>query len=149
MAFVGGNILFYYQLEKEKKMQQVASTVTTTGKPALGGPFVLVDQDGIPRTDADFLGKYQLIYFGFSYCPDICPSELVKIGKILTELSKNKVHPEQTDIESIFISVDPPRDTVGQLKYYSKDFHDKITYLTGKDLFYPPIDFSFVFPFLY
>ncbi len=130
LALAAGGILFYYNIEKEKRSEQVASKVTTTGKAALGGPWVLVDQDGIPRTDASFKGKYTLLYFGFSYCPDICPSELVKIGKVLKKLKstdKNEVCP----VKPLFISVDPARDTVGQLKFYSQDFDEDFTYLTG------------------
>lgn len=59
-----------------------------TGKPSLGGPFVLTDQFGTPVTDATYRGQYILLYFGFTHCPDICPSELVKIGKVLEELGK-------------------------------------------------------------
>lgn len=61
----------------------VSSTVKTYGKPALGGPFVMFDQNGVPVTDATYHGKYVLLYFGFTYCPDICPNELVKMGKII------------------------------------------------------------------
>ena len=130
MALAAGGITFYYQLEKEKKAQRVASDTVTTGKAALGGPWVLVDHDGIPRTDASYRGKFTLLYFGFSYCPDICPSELVKIGKVMDEMTKlNKGR--SCPIQTLFISVDPLRDTVGQLKHYSQDFHPEIRYLTG------------------
>lgn len=54
--------------------------VTTTGKPALGGPFTLVNMHGKPVTEKDFHGSFMLLYFGFCHCPDICPSELVKVG---------------------------------------------------------------------
>jgi protein SCO1/2 len=63
-----------------------ATTVVHYGKPSLGGPFVLVDHNGNPVTDASYRGKFTLMYFGFSHCPDICPSELVKVGKVLKEL---------------------------------------------------------------
>ena len=82
----GAGVVTYYELEKEKKVKRVASEIVTTGKPALGGPWVLIDQDGIPRTDASYKGDFALLYFGFTYCPDICPSELVKIGKIIDGL---------------------------------------------------------------
>ena len=87
-AVAGAGVLTYYELEKEKKVLQVASEIVTTGKPALGGPWVLIDQDGIPRTDASYKGEFALLYFGFTYCPDICPSELVKVGKIIDGLGK-------------------------------------------------------------
>ena len=64
----------------------MAGKVTSYGKPALGGPFELVNQDGVPVTDASYQGEYLLLYFGFTYCPDICPSELVKMGKVVSML---------------------------------------------------------------
>ena len=106
---------------KEKKTERVASQVTTTGKAALGGPWVLVDQDGIPRTDASYKGKYQILYFGFSFCPDICPSELVKIGKVIDILTEKGI-----DVTPLFITVDPPRDTIQQLKNYSNLYFNKV-----------------------
>lgn len=63
-----------------------ATNVVHYGKPSLGGPFVLVNHKGHPVTDASYRGKFTLMYFGFSHCPDICPSELVKVGKVLKEL---------------------------------------------------------------
>ena len=78
-AVAGGAFLTYYNIEKEKRMEQVVSEVVSTGKPALGGPFVLFDENGVPRTDASYRGKYLMLYFGFTYCPDICPSELVRV----------------------------------------------------------------------
>jgi protein SCO1/2 len=56
------------------------------GKPSLGGPFCLVDDRGRGVTDASYQGAFTLIYFGFSHCPDICPSELVKVGRVIKEL---------------------------------------------------------------
>ena len=119
-------VLVYYQGEKERKTKQVMSKVTTIGKAALGGPWILVDQDGIPRTDASYKGKYVILYFGFTFCPDICPSELVKIGKTIDVLEEKGI-----DVTPLFISVDPPRDTLEQMKNYAQDFHPKIQYLTG------------------
>jgi cytochrome oxidase Cu insertion factor (SCO1/SenC/PrrC family) len=58
---------------------QTVSQVSTIGKPALGGPWTLVDMHGEPKTDKDYRGQYTLLYFGFAFCPDICPAELVKV----------------------------------------------------------------------
>ena len=113
MVALGGGLMFYYNLEKENKTQKVASDVTSVGKAALGGvPWVLVDEDGHLRTDSDFKGKWSLLYFGFTYCPDICPSELVKIGKVVKGLEEE----HKAELLPIFISVDPNRDTVGQIR---------------------------------
>ena len=60
----------------------MAKRVKTIGKPALGGPWTLVDAHGAPVTDADLRGSMMLLYFGFTHCPDICPSELVKMGEV-------------------------------------------------------------------
>lgn len=128
MTIVGCGILLYYNTEKESKSQKVSSEVITTGKPALGGPWVLVDHNGIPRTDASYRGKFCLLYFGFTHCPDICPSELVKIGKIIDSLGGRNM---DSPLQPLFISVDPSRDSVGQLRHYSKDFHPSFVFLTG------------------
>ncbi|CAM9267800.1 unnamed protein product, partial [Heterosigma akashiwo] len=127
MAIGGLSVAYYYEEEKQRKQEQAVSQVKSVGKPALGGPWTLVDQDGFPRTDNDFLGQWVLLYFGFTRCPDICPSELVKIGKIVDELDKTL----PVEIKPVFISVDPDRDSVGQLRAYAKDFHPRFTYLTG------------------
>ncbi len=81
-----GGVYAYYEVEKEKKIEKVTSESKSVGKPALGGPWVLVDMQGVPRTDASYRGQFTLLYFGFTYCPDICPSELVKVGKVMNEL---------------------------------------------------------------
>eukprot|EP01041_Mallomonas_annulata_P006113 gene6113-12380_t len=127
MTLVGGGLALFYQMEKERKTKSVTTVVTNVGKPSLGGPWVLVDQNGKPVTDASFFGQYTLLYFGFTYCPDICPNELVKIGKIVDELEKRKIK----SVQPIFISVDPKRDSIGQLRNYGQDFHENIQYLTG------------------
>lgn len=62
------------------------SKVVSYGRPALGGPWELVNKHGEPVTDADFRGEYVLLYFGFTYCPDICPNEMIKMGKVIQEL---------------------------------------------------------------
>lgn len=129
VALTGVGLSLFYEIEKERKIVKPASvsSVKSVGTPAIGGPWVLVNQDGEPVTDASFRGQFCLLYFGFTHCPDICPSELVKVGKILAELESRKSIP----LKPVFISVDPHRDTVKQLKHYAQDFSKEWTFLTG------------------
>lgn len=98
------------------------------GKPLLrvGGPFSLMDVDGRTVTDRDLLGKPTLIYFGFTYCPEICPTTLTDIGQWLEKLG-----PEAARLNVVFITVDPQRDTAPQLKRYLSNFDPRIRGLTG------------------
>lgn len=122
LAVVGTLVVGYYRVKWDEKQNRVSSEVTSTGKPALGGPFTLVDMHGRPVTDKDFHGSYVMLYFGFCHCPDICPSELVKIGaiadKLEAKLGENAVKP-------VFVSVDPDRDSLAQLRHYALDFHPR------------------------
>lgn len=129
MLLIGTVMVFYFENEKKRRMEKIFKEVAVTGKPDLGGPFVLVNQKGEPVTDASFKGRYLLLYFGFSHCPDICPSELVKLGKIVDAV--RKTNKGTYDLKPLFISVDPNRDSVGILSHYSQDFHENIDYLTG------------------
>ena len=92
----------------------------------IGGPFALIDQDGKPRTDADFRGKLLLVYFGFTYCPDICPADLQNIGLALDSLGEAAER-----VQPLFITVDPARDTAEHLKDYVPMFHPRLIGLTG------------------
>lgn len=102
--------------------------VTVTGKANIGGPFTLVNQDGAVVTQDDIKGKPQLIYFGFSYCPDVCPLALQQMGQALSE-----VDPEGEFFRPIFFSVDPERDTPESLKLYvtANGFPKNLIGLTG------------------
>jgi protein SCO1/2 len=97
---------------------------------AIGGPFTLTNQDGRQVTERDFAGRYRLIYFGFTHCPDVCPTDLAVIGQALRRLEKD--HPEQAArVAPIFVSVDPERDTPAVLKEYVSAFHPRLVGLTG------------------
>jgi protein SCO1/2 len=98
------------------------------GKGAVGGPFALTDHTGTPRTDADFRGKILLVYFGFTHCPDICPTDLMAIGGALKALG-----PQAGQVRGLFISVDPARDTTALLAAYVESFHENIVGLTGDE----------------
>lgn len=94
--------------------------------PNFGGDFTLVDHHGHTVASEDFDGQWRLIYFGFTYCPAICPTELQKITAVLNDLGrKGEV------ITPIFISVDPERDTVDTMKSYVSLFHPRLIGLTG------------------
>ena len=98
----------------------------------LGGPFTLTDQDGRQVSDKQFDGRYRLIYFGFTYCPDVCPVDLQNIGQALRQLEKSD--PElAARVQPIFISVDPARDTPPVLKQYVSAFHPRLIGLTGSE----------------
>ena len=94
--------------------------------PSIGGRFTLISQDGRPLTDADFRGKYTLVFFGFTNCPDVCPLTLNNISRamVLLGADANKIQP-------LFISVDPLRDTPNVLRKYLKHFDHRIIGLTG------------------
>ena len=92
----------------------------------VGGPFALVDHTGQPRTDADFRGKLMLIYFGFTYCSDVCPTDLQAIAAAMDRLG-----PASEAVQPLFITVDPEKDTPEQLKEYVRLFHPRLIGLTG------------------
>ncbi len=110
-----------YQISQEQNKN--ASFVTATN---FGGPFTLVNQDNKIVTEKDFEGRWRLIYFGFTYCPAICPTELQRITGILHDLEN-----DADQITPIFISVDPQRDTVDVMKNYISLFHPRLMGLTG------------------
>jgi protein SCO1/2 len=96
------------------------------GRGHVGGPFTLIDQTGKPRSDTDFRGKLLLVFFGYTTCPDICPTELMQIGLAVDRLGANA---EQ--VQPLFISVDPGRDTPEVLAPYVAQFHPRLIGLTG------------------
>ncbi|KAG0301893.1 Cu-binding protein [Dissophora globulifera] len=131
----GAGLLYYFREEKRRveaaraEEARIAKENTTYGKPKIGGPFSLIDQNGVRTTNEDFKGRYMLIYFGFTNCPDICPEELDKMAEVLNTLDAD---PKVGNvITPIFITCDPQRDTVAEVKEYVKDFHKDLIGLTG------------------
>jgi protein SCO1/2 len=102
------------------------SQTAETQEVAIGGPFALTDQDGHARTDADFRGHLMLVYFGYSYCPDVCPLALSAMGAAIDRLGD-----KGDAVVPVFITVDPGRDTVAKLKEYAARFHPRLAALTG------------------
>lgn len=92
----------------------------------VGGPFSLIDGDGHPVTDQTWRGKYMLVYFGYTYCPDVCPTTLSAVADAL-----DKLGPKADRIQPLFITVDPKRDTPSVVKQYAAAFGPRFIGLTG------------------
>jgi protein SCO1/2 len=118
-ALVGAFILI---LNTDMRGQRVE----TTGKALIGGPFALVGKDGKTITDQDFRGRYMLVFFGFTHCPDICPAELQVMAAALEGLG-----PDADKVVPIFITLDPERDTPEAVAAYVENFGDNFVGLTG------------------
>ena len=96
----------------------------------IGGPFTLTDHEGTEVTEKTYDGQYKLIYFGFTYCPAICPTELQKMSRVMNALEDN--YPEAAqNIQPLFVTIDPERDTVPVMQEYVNLFHPRLIGLTG------------------
>lgn len=109
---------------------QGGSAAAPTGAAAIGGPFTLVDQDGKPVDQRVLDGRWSIVFFGYTYCPDFCPTTLTTLGKAMDALG-----PKAKDAQVVFITVDPARDTPAALKTYlsSRVFPKNVIGLTGTD----------------
>jgi len=96
----------------------------------IGGPFTLIDQNGHKVTDRDFAGKYRIMYFGYTFCPDVCPTDAQNIGAGLRLLEASDPA-LAAKIVPIFVTVDPARDTPAVLKAFVSAFHPRMVGLTG------------------
>lgn len=112
-------VLALTQLPRLLQMPPAASSI--------GGPFTLTDQHGHDVKDTDFGGKLMLVYFGYSFCPDVCPTTLNQVVLALRALTAE----QQAQIAPIFITVDPERDTVAQMADYVSSFSPALIGLTG------------------
>ncbi len=115
---------FYF--ETRPTPSQANGGVSLPGGITVGGPFSLVDDTGKPVTDATYHGRWMLVYFGYTFCPDVCPTELQTIAGAL-----DKIGPLAKNVAPLFITVDPERDTQTVLAQYVKLFDDRIVGLTG------------------
>jgi protein SCO1/2 len=97
-----------------------------SGKALIGGPFTLIDQTGKTVTDQDFRGRYMLVFFGFTHCPEVCPAELQVMSVALDELG-----PKADQVVPIFITLDPERDTQEAMGAFVKNFGSRFVGLTG------------------
>jgi protein SCO1/2 len=108
--------------------KQARQAVTSSGTAAIGGPFALLDQDGRTVTEKALLGHWSVVYFGYTYCPDVCPMGLQALAQALEKLGR-----KGEAIRTFLVTVDPERDTPAQLKQYiqSPAFPKNMTGLTG------------------
>ncbi len=108
-----------------------------TGKPPLegariGGSFTLTDQNGRTVTDRSFAGKYRIMYFGYTFCPDVCPTDVQSISAGL-KLAERSAPDKAVKVVPVFVTVDPARDTVPVLKQFVSAFHPRLVGLTGDE----------------
>ncbi|XP_072985190.1 protein SCO1 homolog 1, mitochondrial [Typha latifolia] len=133
LVMTGGGLIVYYDREKKKHIEELKTRSSTVkqgpsvGAAAIGGPFKLLNHVGKTVTDKDFFGKWTLLYFGFTHCPDICPDELQKMALAVDKIKEKS----RIEIVPVFITVDPERDTVEQVNDYVKEFHPELIGLTG------------------
>jgi cytochrome oxidase Cu insertion factor (SCO1/SenC/PrrC family) len=95
------------------------------GRGPIGGPFTLTDQNGKPRSDIEFRGKLMIVYFGYTFCPDVCPADLMSISQALEALGL-----VAEGVQPVFITIDPERDTKVLAEYLAA-FHPSFVGLTG------------------
>jgi len=101
-----------------------------TGTAEIGGPFTLVNTEGETVTADDFRGRYMLVYFGFTFCPDVCPTSLMDMTRALDRLAETAPGKAER-VVPVFITVDPARDTVAVMDSYVENFHPRLVGLTG------------------
>ncbi len=121
-AFLAGLVVFFMVF-------LFATGQFRSGAPsgsAIGGPFALTDQDGKPITDQDLKGEPLLVFFGYTHCPDICPTTLFEISEVLRAMG-----PDADRVHALYITVDPERDTPAVMKDYLSSFDPHLRGATG------------------
>lgn len=117
---------------EDKPAEAAAETAATSGQKvagsSVGGAFTMVDHNGNTVTEKSWPGKKKLVFFGFTHCPDICPTALTKIGAALDAMGDKAGH-----IQPIFVTTDPKRDTTERMKEYLADYDSRVVGLTGSD----------------
>ena len=129
-AFIAGTVAFLVgaagMTAAVLHMTSSGGGQTATQASSVGGPFKLVDQEGRTVTEADLKGKATLVFFGFTRCPDVCPTALYEITQALAAMG-----PDATKAQALFVTVDPERDTPQAMKDYLSSFSPQIRGLTG------------------
>ena len=126
VAIAAAGFLALPGAEPEQRSASALMDVVMWNKEPVGGPFDLIDHTGRRRTDEEFRGKLLLVYFGFTYCTDACPTDLQSIATALDRLG-----PAADAVQPLFITIDPEKDTPAQLERYVSLVHPKLIGLTG------------------
>lgn len=130
-VLIGIMLAFYYYARNKKEAAIAKEQQRALGKAKIGGTFELIDHNGKIAKSEDFLGKWILLYFGFTHCPDICPEELEKLGEVVDKLATKAK--DLGEVQPLFITVDPHRDGVKEVGEYVKEFHPRLIGLTGSE----------------
>lgn len=132
LMLAGGGLLAWSLVQPPQPGGIVSSKTSSSGSALIGGPFTLTDQTGERRSEADLEGRYALVYFGYTYCPDICPTSLSTMTQAIDLLAEHAPDKAQA-VLPVFITIDPARDTVEALKSYAEHFHPRLMALTGTE----------------
>ena len=125
-GFVVGGLIALAVLPEARARLFPGATLKTMGQALVGGPFTLTDHTSKRVTDQDFRGRFMMVFFGFTFCPDVCPTALQVMAAAL-----DKVGSKAEQITPVLITVDPERDTPEQMAMYVKSFHPRLVGLTG------------------
>ncbi len=125
-AFIGIGIRFIVDSQQNSTAAGISGPVKSSGTARIGGKFTGIDHRGRNVTERDFHGKFMLIFFGYTYCPDVCPTELQTMSEVLDTLGG-----EAENITPVFATIDPDRDTAAVLADYLSNFHARFVGLTG------------------
>ena len=123
-----GGMWIYTQMQPSDRYAQCRSSSVAGGAGAIGGPFTLIDQTGRTVTDADVITKPSLLYFGYTFCPDVCPLDTARNALAVDILGE-----QGFDVQHVFISVDPARDTPEALTAFADNLHEDMIALTGSE----------------
>ncbi len=130
LVLAAGGLAAWYAVQPGQPGGILSSETRSSGSALIGGPFTLTDQTGTRRSEADLMGHYALVYFGYTYCPDVCPTSLSTMTQGMDLLAETA--PEKAAaVLPVFITVDPERDTAEALASYAGHFHPRMLALTG------------------
>jgi protein SCO1 len=128
VAVIGGSVAWTFLRAPDDAFAQCRGTVVATGAGSIGGPFTLVSETGTTVTEADVITRPSLVYFGYTFCPDVCPFDLARNADAVDLLAERGY-----DVQPVFISVDPQRDTPERLAEFTDFMHPAMIGLSGSE----------------